>query len=144
MGGKLLKSVIAHEGQLKFYGIQVSDAGRYICTAKNAAGEADAVAEVVVNEHTQSSIITAENRIQHARIGQSVKLRCRLSQDFSGSVPNVRWTHNRQPVSHNAIVRGEVLQLQNLKLQDSGRYSCEVYNEHGSSIDYTDLVIERK
>lgn len=49
MGRQLPLSVQTRGGQLQFYGIQASDAGRYICTAKNLAGEADAVAEVIVN-----------------------------------------------------------------------------------------------
>lgn len=34
---------------MQFRGIAVSDAGRYICTASNSVGQAEAVAEVVVN-----------------------------------------------------------------------------------------------
>lgn len=34
---------------LQFHGIAVSDAGRYICLARNSAGEAEAAAEVLVN-----------------------------------------------------------------------------------------------
>lgn len=34
---------------LQFHGIAVSDAGRYLCHARNPAGEAEAVAEVVVS-----------------------------------------------------------------------------------------------
>lgn len=33
----------------QFRGIETSDAGRYICTAMNSAGNTQAVAEVVVN-----------------------------------------------------------------------------------------------
>jgi hypothetical protein len=34
---------------LQFHGIAVSDAGRYICLARNSAGDAEAAAEVLVN-----------------------------------------------------------------------------------------------
>lgn len=42
------QSAIHQDGKLQFRGIQVTDAGRYRCTAVNSAGEADAVADVVV------------------------------------------------------------------------------------------------
>lgn len=145
MGRPLPHSVLAQGGQLKFSGIQVSDAGRYICSAKNGAGEADAVAEVVVNEHTvEYPTITAEDRVVKAVAGKTVHLKCRLSQVYSGSTPNVHWTHNRQNIPHNAFVRGETLQLINIQKSDAGRYTCEVYNEHGSSSDYIDLVVDGK
>jgi hypothetical protein len=34
---------------MKFRGIAVSDAGRYVCSARNSVGQAEAVAEVIVN-----------------------------------------------------------------------------------------------
>ena len=34
---------------LQFQGIAVSDTGRYVCKASNAAGHSEAVAEVIVN-----------------------------------------------------------------------------------------------
>jgi hypothetical protein len=46
------KGVSSHKSLwylLQFHGIAVSDAGRYLCRARNSAGEAEAVAEVVVS-----------------------------------------------------------------------------------------------
>ena len=34
---------------IQFRGIAVSDAGRYVCSARNSVGQAEAVAEVIVN-----------------------------------------------------------------------------------------------
>ena len=34
---------------MQFQGIAVSDTGRYVCKASNAAGQSEAVAEVIVN-----------------------------------------------------------------------------------------------
>ena len=43
---------------IQFRGIAVSDAGRYICLASNSVGQAEAVAEVVVNgKITQLNLI---------------------------------------------------------------------------------------
>ena len=49
-------SVYTSEGYLQFRGIQVSDAGKYRCRAVNPAGEADAVAEVIVDGKFSSQI----------------------------------------------------------------------------------------
>jgi hypothetical protein len=45
---------------LQFRGIAVSDAGRYLCHARNSAGEADAVAEVVVSGKLTSFILKVQ------------------------------------------------------------------------------------
>lgn len=42
------QTAYARDGHLQFHGIQIADAGRYRCTAVNPAGEADAVADVIV------------------------------------------------------------------------------------------------
>jgi hypothetical protein len=42
---------------LQFRGIAVSDAGRYLCQARNSAGEAEAVAEVVVSGEWASLLV---------------------------------------------------------------------------------------
>jgi hypothetical protein len=42
---------------LQFRGIAVSDAGRYLCRARNSAGEAEAVAEVVVSGEWTSFLV---------------------------------------------------------------------------------------
>jgi hypothetical protein len=42
---------------LQFRGIAVSDAGRYLCQARNSAGEAEAVAEVVVSGEWTSLLL---------------------------------------------------------------------------------------
>lgn len=47
--GPLARHASDGKGVLEFRGIQVNDAGRYICTAINAAGRAEAPAEVVIN-----------------------------------------------------------------------------------------------
>jgi len=47
--GTLPPAVLVNNGQIQFRGIAVSDAGRYICSARNSVGQAEAVAEVIVN-----------------------------------------------------------------------------------------------
>jgi len=48
--GRPLPYSVSHSGGiLQFHGITYSDAGKYVCKATNAAGTAEAVAEVLVN-----------------------------------------------------------------------------------------------
>lgn len=49
IGGVLSPYMIQTGGYLTFNGITADDAGRYLCTAVNAAGKAEGVAEVVIN-----------------------------------------------------------------------------------------------
>lgn len=41
-------SVYTRDGYIRFNNIQLQDAGRYLCKARNSAGEAEAVADVIV------------------------------------------------------------------------------------------------
>lgn len=52
----LSNNVYARDGLLHFRGIQLSDAGTYRCRAVNSIGEADAVAEVVVQGTLQQHL----------------------------------------------------------------------------------------
>jgi basement membrane-specific heparan sulfate proteoglycan core protein len=47
------RTVQTYQGRLQFYGISVSDAGRYVCRATNRDGSAEAVAEVIVEGKRQ-------------------------------------------------------------------------------------------
>lgn len=55
------RTAVAQNGELRFYRIQVADAGRYRCTATSPVGTADSVAEVVVNGKTFSKISVITN-----------------------------------------------------------------------------------
>lgn len=92
-------------------------------------------------EHQQPTI-HAENKVQTALVGSSVQLRCR-SSDSSGRT-QIRWTRDRQALPPNALVRGEVLHLVDIRLTDAGRYICEISNEQGQSRDFIDLHVNRK
>lgn len=41
-------SVYTRDGYIRFNNIQLQDAGRYLCRARNNAGEAEATADVIV------------------------------------------------------------------------------------------------
>nr|CAD7195790.1 unnamed protein product [Timema douglasi] len=141
-GRALPPSVSINQGLLQFRGIAVSDAGRYVCRARNSEGEAEAVAEVIVNEHThEQPVVTAVQHEQSASLGSSVQLRCTVPP---GSVrPRLTWRRERRPLPANAVTRGDgVLILNNVQVSDEGRYICEASSEYGVASDYVTLRVE--
>ena len=144
---------------LQFNNIQLSDAGRYRCTAVNSAGEADAVADVIVEgtdyqstknvsyfqvfaENIHRPTLTAENRQQTAPQGSSITLRCR-AQD-TNVINNIRWFREQLPLPDHSRVSGEYLYITNIQPQDEGRYYCEIPTDGGSSSDYIDVRVTSK
>ncbi|XP_021927336.1 basement membrane-specific heparan sulfate proteoglycan core protein isoform X6 [Zootermopsis nevadensis] len=142
LGRNLPRSVTISQGVLRFHGIAVSDAGRYLCHARNPAGEAEAVAEVVVSENTRAPIVTAVQHDQSTYEGTSVQLRC-VVPPGPGRPPYITWTRDRSPLPANAVVRGDVLQLTNVQFSDQGRYICEVRSDAGHASDYINLRVDR-
>lgn len=149
----------SREGILQFHGIQLSDAGKYRCTAVNSAGQADAVAEVGVAEgglnpqHTlfvrddedlfsdvRRPTVLAENKDQTGSIGSTVTLHCRVN-GVSGQ-PEVNWFREHKQLPVQSRVNGEYLQIYNLQPEDSGRYFCEIATPEGSASDYINLNID--
>ncbi|XP_044266423.1 basement membrane-specific heparan sulfate proteoglycan core protein isoform X17 [Tribolium madens] len=139
VGRSFPPSVTTRDGLIQFNNIKLSDAGRYRCTAVNTAGEADAVADVIVEENVHKPSLTAENRQQTGPIGSTITLRCRAHD--SSVIPNIKWFRERLPLPQNSQVQGEILTIYNLQPQDEGRYYCEMPTDGGSSSDYVDLQV---
>ncbi|XP_050052982.1 basement membrane-specific heparan sulfate proteoglycan core protein-like isoform X1 [Aphis gossypii] len=129
-------------GYLRFNGITEQDAGRYLCKAANNIGEAESVAEVLVNDNSRdrpAPIIRAIDRNQDVFEGGNTNLRCvlpRLSEQYT-----VKWSRNRSSLPHDSQIRGDVLSLRNLRLNDTDRYFCKVDSPYGSTYDYIDLRV---
>ncbi|RZB41729.1 basement membrane-specific heparan sulfate proteoglycan core protein, partial [Asbolus verrucosus] len=141
VGRSMPVSVTTNDGLIRFNNIQLSDAGRYRCTATNTAGQADAVADVIVEENIHKPTLTAENRQQQAPIGSSISLRC--TTHSSSAASNIRWFRERLPLPENSRINGEYLHIFNVQSQDEGRYYCEISTEGGSSSDYIDLRVTK-
>nr|CAH7733355.1 unnamed protein product [Callosobruchus chinensis] len=139
VGRTMPTSVFTREGHLRFNNIQLSDTGRYLCRARNNAGEAEAVADVIVEENISKPAITAEQKQQDAPLGSNVRLGCRTAGDRK----TIRWYRQNQPLPQNSQVADQVLFIPNVQYQDQGRYFCELSTKEGAVSDYIDLQVSR-
>ncbi|KAK9869716.1 hypothetical protein WA026_003454 [Henosepilachna vigintioctopunctata] len=139
MGREFPDSVNIRDGLLKFNNIKLSDAGRYRCTAVNSAGEADAVADVFVQETSYRPSISAVNKSPLAPVGSSVLLQCHIDNATTG---NIRWFRDRLPLPDNSHITPENnLQITNAQKSNEGRYYCEIPTSTGYASDFVDLRI---
>ncbi|XP_043520195.1 basement membrane-specific heparan sulfate proteoglycan core protein isoform X7 [Frieseomelitta varia] len=135
IGRSLPHSVTHHRGLLQFHGITYSDAGKYVCKATNEAGTAEAVAEVLVNEHGNEEV-KADQKDIFTYAGQAVRLRCTI-----GEKATVHWSREEQPLPPGARIVGDYLEIPRARPEDSGRYICQVQTPHGVSSDYINLNV---
>jgi len=56
----------------------------------------------------------------------------------------VKWSRHQSPLPSDSQVRGNVLSLRNLKVDDTDRYLCKVESPYGTTADYIDLRVLRK
>ncbi|XP_076180736.1 terribly reduced optic lobes isoform X6 [Ptiloglossa arizonensis] len=137
IGRSLPNSVSRNRGTLQFHGITYSDAGKYVCKATNDAGTAEAVAEVLVNEHSyEDTSVRAAERNVITYVGQPARLRCIVQEKAK-----IYWSREGQSLPSNAKIEEDYLELQRVRPDDSGRYICQIHTAHGVSSDYINLNV---
>ncbi|XP_023290722.1 basement membrane-specific heparan sulfate proteoglycan core protein [Orussus abietinus] len=137
IGRSLPHSVTDNRGLLQFHGIAFADAGKYVCKATNDAGTAEAVAEVLVNEHVfENTPVHALERDITTYSGNSLTLRCQVREHAQ-----ILWSREGQSLPANSRVRENQLELMHVTPEDSGRYICEVRNNHGVASDYINVRV---
>ncbi|XP_054159296.1 basement membrane-specific heparan sulfate proteoglycan core protein-like isoform X2 [Oppia nitens] len=136
IGGLLPPGVHASSGRLEIRGAQLSDAGRFLCTAVNAAGKAEGVAEVIVEDSDYKDILRKE---ETAFVGSNIELKCQ----FSGSPPpTIRWSKDFGTLLENVREVNNELWIRNSRLENAGRYMCTVTSDLGVlSRDYVVLNV---
>ncbi|CAK9818273.1 Basement membrane-specific heparan sulfate proteoglycan core protein [Anthophora quadrimaculata] len=137
IGRSLPYSVTHNRGLLQFRGITYSDAGKYVCKATNDAGTAEAVAEVLVNEHSydDADIIPSERDV-FRYAGQPVRLRCIVRERAT-----INWSREGQPLPLTARKEEDYLELPIARPEDSGRYICQIQTARGVSSEYINLNV---
>ncbi|XP_070153239.1 basement membrane-specific heparan sulfate proteoglycan core protein isoform X5 [Polyergus mexicanus] len=137
IGRPLPYSVSHNRGILQFHGITYSDAGKYVCKAMNGAGTAEAVAEVLVNEHSYDDTeVRAEQRDVVTHAGNSVRLRCVVRERAT-----IHWSREGRDLPSTARIGEDYLELTQVKPEDSGRYICQAQTSRGVSSDYINFNV---
>ncbi|KAI4497448.1 hypothetical protein M0802_007459 [Mischocyttarus mexicanus] len=137
--GRPLPYSVSHDnGVLQFHGITYTDAGKYVCKATNEAGTAEAVAEVIVNEHSyDDTSIRAVLRDITTYPGNSVRLHCNISESAV-----IEWSREGQLLPLHSRIGNNYLELMQVRPEDSGRYICQIRNSHGVSSDYINFNVK--
>ena len=84
-----------------------------------------------------------DERDQSTYEGATVQLRC-VVPPVRGRPPHITWTRDRTSLPPNAVIQGEILQLNNVQLSDQGRYICEARSSTGVSSNFINLHVERE
>ncbi|XP_046397627.1 basement membrane-specific heparan sulfate proteoglycan core protein-like isoform X3 [Ischnura elegans] len=160
--GPLPRSVMVDGGSLHFRGIEVSDAGHYRCIARNSAGEADGVANIIVTGSLpffpketisqfpppieRQQVVQATQQDVTTYAGSSVELKCsimpgtRVTWARDGGLPLPRRYREREDPQSGV----SILELGRVTEEDGGRYFCHAESALGTSSDFVDLRVERE
>ncbi|XP_019908484.3 hemicentin-1 isoform X2 [Esox lucius] len=110
---------------------RLEDAGQYVCTATNSAGQAQKSIQLSVYVMpTLKPRIDSESEVVTAQLGSSVGLRCEAR---GVPAPEVTWYKNGlQLVAGNGLkVEEHQLEIMGVQVSDSGIYTCKVFNLAG-------------
>ncbi|EGT58022.1 hypothetical protein CAEBREN_29713 [Caenorhabditis brenneri] len=141
-GKPFTEGYVNEDGSLTIYDIKEEHKGIFTCHAQNAAGNDTRAVSLTV--HTTPTI-QAENQEKVALQNESVVLEC----PAQALPPPVRtWTYEGEPIDPKIIphtLRPDgALVLHNVKLQNTGVFSCLVSNLAGEdSLSYTVNVYDK-
>ncbi|NXC61674.1 HMCN1 protein, partial [Aleadryas rufinucha] len=127
-------AVLAGGRVLRLERVQVSDSGRYVCVATNAAGLADRKYDLSV--HVPPSIGGYLQLPENISIVEKnpISLVCEAS---GIPLPAITWLKNGLPITLNSSVRilsgGRTLRLSPAGSADEGHYTCVVTNAAGEA-----------
>ncbi|XP_041972933.1 roundabout homolog 1-like [Aricia agestis] len=118
-------------GSLVIQDARQSDAGRYQCVARNAAGTRES-AVATLKIHIKPYLISGPEDII-AQTGGSVTFQCRVGGD---PLPDVFWRRTaggrNMPLERVKVLDDRSLRLDNVILDDEGEYTCEAGNTVGT------------
>ncbi|XP_026558988.1 hemicentin-1 [Pseudonaja textilis] len=107
------------------------DAGKYTCTATNAAGEAQQ--SIYLNVYEPPSLKDAGMvRNETVIVNNPIQLECKVS---GNPLPVVTWYKDNLPLINIAGItflnRGQIVQIDAAQISDAGIYKCAVTNAAG-------------
>lgn len=121
--------------ELRISNLRQTDIGDYMCMAKNKEGSVAASAKVIV---AGSAVITGPPRNLTKLEGDKAEFVCEAKALPSNMTH--RWFHNGVEISQlswlesrAAVRRDGTLQINPTSSEDSGKFTCEVFNGIGHS-----------
>ncbi|CAH2091812.1 unnamed protein product [Euphydryas editha] len=118
-------------GSLVIQDARQTDAGRYQCIARNAAGTRES-AIATLRIHIKPYLIAGPEDVI-AETGGSITFQCRVGGD---PLPDVLWRRTagsgNMPLGRVKVLDDRSLRLDNVILADEGEYTCEADNAVGA------------
>ncbi|XP_060912841.1 neural cell adhesion molecule L1-like protein isoform X9 [Labrus mixtus] len=126
--------------QLTISAVEEMDAGKYMCSAKNSAGEAVHYFDVIVEEPPKW--LTEPPQSQLTVIGSDVHIKCSVS---GKPPPDITWRRNSEvfkddPLSNRRVLDDTIV-LHNATPEDSAVYQCEASNNHGKILANINIMV---
>ncbi|XP_006899560.1 PREDICTED: myotilin isoform X2 [Elephantulus edwardii] len=146
----LHKMIVSEKGfhSLIFEVVRTSDAGDYVCVAKNRAGEATFTVQldVLAKEHRRAPMFIYKPQSKKVFEGDSVKLECQIS---AIPPPKIFWKRNNEMVQFNTDRislyhdnSGRItLLIKDVNKKDAGWYTVSAVNEAGVTTCNTRLDV---
>nr|XP_033816119.1 hemicentin-1 isoform X1 [Geotrypetes seraphini] len=110
---------------------QISDTGRYTCVAVNAAGEKER--DIDLRVYVPPNIMGEEQNVS-VLVGHAVELQC---QSNAIPPPTLTWFKDGRPLLQKSGLSvsedGSLLKIDEVQVQDTGRYTCEATNVAGKT-----------
>ncbi|KAG9270615.1 hemicentin-2-like [Astyanax mexicanus] len=127
-------AVVLQNGQLlRINNIQVEDSGLYTCLASSPAGE-DGRNHWVRVQLPPTLLGSGDLRTVSVPVRGQVTLQCQTDGDPSAEI---QWYKDEVKLQYGgriqSIAGGQYLEIEDVRLQDGGQYSCVVSNIAGSS-----------
>ncbi|XP_076086554.1 basement membrane-specific heparan sulfate proteoglycan core protein-like isoform X4 [Mytilus galloprovincialis] len=124
------------DGLLEIRQVTAADTGRYRCLATGSSGSSDgfAIVSVIV-----PPTITLSQREARPYLGQLMELRCQAS---GNPPPSITWEKENGVLPRDHTVNNGVLQIFNVRQEDSGRYICQAASQAGVDREYVTLTVQ--
>ncbi|XP_077463990.1 hemicentin-1 [Stigmatopora argus] len=133
--------ILAGGRNLRLLNSAVEDAGRYTCIASNSAGEEkkDFDLDVLVPPSIEEEGSITDTKVKETH---NITLTCEAS---GNPVPEITWLKDGKELvpdrQHQILSDGRYLQISDVRLADTGRYSCLASNNAGDRSRHFNLNV---
>ncbi|XP_028129764.1 peroxidasin homolog [Diabrotica virgifera virgifera] len=127
-------SVYAKEGHMHFNNINYEHGGKFLCVAKNQAGEASAEVDVIVKDPPR---IRFTLPITVVRAGKFMSIYCNTTGD-----PTARFSFKSRVRENQLVYNNEgYIYLDKNQFEDVGKHRCVAKNQAGTVEAFSDVTL---